>query len=60
MSENKKEETFVETKARLREELNDLYERYGFDMVKLVVDEDDLHKMENAIMKRTHETAMKI
>ena len=60
MSENKKEETFEEIKSRLREELNDLYERYGLDMVKLVVDEDDLHKMENAIMKRAHENAMKI
>ena len=44
MSENKKEESFEEIKARLREELNDLYERYGLDMVKLVVDEDDLHE----------------
>ena len=44
MSENKKEETFEDINSRLREELNDLYDRYGFDMVKLVVDEDDLHK----------------
>lgn len=60
MSENKKEESFEEIKARLREELNDLYERYGLDIVKLVVDEDDLHRAENAIIKRTRETAMKI
>jgi ATP/maltotriose-dependent transcriptional regulator MalT len=60
MSENKKEESFEEIKTRLREELNDLYERYGLDMVKLVVDEDDLHRVENAIIKRTRETAMKI
>ena len=60
MSENKKEESFEEIKSRLREELNDLYERYGLDMVKLVVDEDDLHRTENAIMKRIHENAMKI
>lgn len=44
MSENEKEESFEEIKSKLREELNDLYERYGIDLVKLVVDEDDLHK----------------
>lgn len=44
MSENEKEESFEEIKTRLREELNDLYDRYGLDLVKLVVDEDDLHK----------------
>lgn len=44
MSENEKEESFEEIKAKLREELNDLYDRYGLDLVKLVVDEDDLHK----------------
>ena len=44
MSENEKEERFEEIKAKLREELNDLYERYGLDLVKLVVDEDDLYK----------------
>ena len=44
MSENEKEESFEEIKAKLREELNDLYERYGLDLVKLVVDEDDLYK----------------
>ena len=44
MSENKKEESFEEIKVKLREELNDLYERYGLDLVKLVVDEDDLYK----------------
>ncbi len=60
MSENKKEESFEEIKYRLREELNDLYERYGLSTVKLVVDEDNLHRTENAIIKRTHETAMKI
>lgn len=43
-NDNKKEESFEEIKSRLREELNDLYDRYGLDMVKLVVDEDDLHK----------------
>jgi len=60
MSEDKKEESFEEIKSRLKEELNDLYDRYGLDMVKLVVDEDDLHKAENVIIKRTRETAMKI
>ena len=44
MSENEKEESFEEIKAKLREELNDLYERYGLDLVKLVVDEDDLYE----------------
>lgn len=44
MSENEKKESFEEIKAKLREELNDLYERYGLDLVKLVVDEDDLYK----------------
>lgn len=44
MSENEKEESFEEIKTKLREELNDLYDRYGLDLVKLVVDEDDLHK----------------
>ena len=44
MSENEKEESFEEIKSKLREELNDLYERYGIDLVKLVVDEDDLYK----------------
>lgn len=44
MSENEKEESFKEIKTRLREELNDLYDRYGLDLVKLVVDEDDLYK----------------
>ena len=44
MSENEKEESFEEIKTRLREELNDLYDRYGLDLVKLVVDEDDLHE----------------
>ena len=44
MSENEKEESIEEIKSKLREELNDLYERYGFDLIKLVVDEDDLHK----------------
>ena len=44
MEENKKEESFKEIKAKLREELNDLYDRYGLDLVKLVVDEDDLYK----------------
>ena len=44
MSENEKEESFKEIKTRLREELNDLYDRYGIDLVKLVVDEDDLHE----------------
>ena len=44
MSENEKEESFEEIKSKLREELNDLYERYGLDLVKLVVDEDDLHE----------------
>lgn len=44
MPENEKEESFEEIKAKLREELNDLYERYGLDFVKLVVDEDDLYK----------------
>lgn len=44
MSEDKKEENFEEIKSRLREELDDLYIRYGFDMVKSVVDEDDSHK----------------
>lgn len=44
MSENEKEESFEEIKAKLREELNDLYDRYGLDLVKLVVDEDDLRK----------------
>ena len=39
-----KEESFKEIKTRLREELNDLYDRYGIDLVKLVVDEDDLYK----------------
>lgn len=60
MSENKKEESFEEIKTRLREELNDLYERYGLDMVKLVVDEDDLHKMERAIKNKTKETLRSI
>ena len=45
MSENEKEESFEEIKTRLREELNDLYDRYGLDLVKLVVDEDDLYKI---------------
>ena len=45
MSENEKEESFEEIKTRLREELNDLYDRYGIDLVKLVVDEDDLYKI---------------
>ena len=45
MSENEKEESFKEIKTRLREELNDLYDRYGIDLVKLVVDEDDLYKI---------------
>ena len=44
MSENKKEESFEEIKTRLIEELNDLYDRYGIDLVKLVVNEDELHK----------------
>ena len=44
MPENEKEESIEEIKSRLREELNDLYERYVLDLVKLVVDEDDLHK----------------
>ena len=44
MEENKKEESFKDIKIRLREELNDLYDRYGLDLVKLVVDEDDLHE----------------
>ena len=44
MSENEKKESFEEIKAKLREELNDLYERYGLDLVKLVVDEDNLYK----------------
>ena len=44
MSENEKKESFEEIKAKLREELNDLYEWYGLDLVKLVVDEDDLYK----------------
>ena len=44
MSETEKEESFEEIKFKLREELNDLYERYGIDLVKLVVDEDDLYK----------------
>lgn len=44
MSENEKEESFKDIKIRLREELNDLYDRYGLDLVKLVVDEDDLHE----------------
>ena len=44
MSENEKEESIEEIKSKLREELNDLYERYGFDFIKLVVDENDLHK----------------
>lgn len=44
MPEDKKEESFEEIKSRLREELSDLYDRYGIDMVKLVVDEDDLHE----------------
>lgn len=44
MSENEKEESFEEIKVKLREELNDLYDRYGIDLVKLVVDEDDLYK----------------
>lgn len=44
MSENEKEESFEEIKTRLREELNDLYDRYSLDLVKLVVDEDDLYK----------------
>ena len=44
MSENEKEESFEEIKSKLREELNDLYERYGLDLVKLAVDEDDLYK----------------
>lgn len=44
MSENKKEENFEEIKSRIKEELNDLYERYGIDIVKLVVDEDVLHE----------------
>ena len=44
MSENEKEDSFKEIKTRLTEELNDLYDRYGIDLVKLVVDEDDLYK----------------
>lgn len=44
MQENKKEESFEEIKSRLREELSDLYVRYGLELVKLVVDEDDLHE----------------
>lgn len=44
MEENKKEESFKDIKIRLREELNDLYDRYGLDLVKLVVYEDDLHE----------------
>ena len=44
MEENKKDESFKDIKTRLREELNDLYDRYGLDLVKLVVDEDDLHE----------------
>ena len=44
MSENEKEESFEEIKTRLREELNDLYDRYSLALVKLVVDEDDLYK----------------
>ena len=49
MSENEKEESFEDIKTRLREnllreELNDLYERYGIDLVKLVIDEDYLHE----------------
>ena len=51
MSENKKEETFEEIKSRLREELNDLYERYGLDLVKLVVDEDELYRLQDNIAK---------
>ena len=54
MSKDKKEESFKEIKSKLREELNDLYDRYGLDMVKLVVDEDDLHKtMQRIEEKRT-------
>lgn len=45
MSEDKKEENFEEIKSRLREELDDLYVRYGFDIVKMVVEEDDSHKV---------------
>ena len=44
MEENKTAESFKDIKTRLREELNDLYDRYGLDLVKLVVDEDDLHE----------------
>ncbi len=44
MQENKKEESLEKIKSRLREELEDLYIRYGLDMVKMVVDEDDLHE----------------
>ena len=59
MKENKTE-SFEETKSRLREELSDLYERYSFDIVKLVVDEDDSHRMERAIKNKTKETLRNI
>ena len=51
MEENKKEESFKDIKTRLREELNDLYNRYGLDLVKLVVDEDDLHEALKKLQK---------
>ncbi len=41
MPKNKKqEESSEEIKSRLREELSDLYDRYGFDLVKSIVNED--------------------
>ncbi len=48
---DKKEETYDETKARLKEELSDLFYRYGFDMVKLIVDEEDYHRCVESISK---------
>ena len=41
-----------EAKENLKSELNKLYEKYGFDCVKLTVDVEDFHRFTNKIRRK--------
>ena len=43
-----KDKTEEEKVEQLREELNDIYERYGFTLVKKVVNEDEFKRFSKA------------
>ena len=49
-----------EAKENLKSELNKLYEKYGFDCVKLTVDVEDFHRFTNKIRRKRRQREVKM